>query len=203
MPTIAVENPRAMRFLIQWVAQVDDHLHRALGEAMVQATEIAYSDAVKRARDQFNNTPGYPRTGGLMNAIYRGFDKKTGKGFLGVDSPYGALQEFGSAGLPGGVVKPVKAKHLWIKQWLEVPGALRRMVPKEWMDAHKADPEHFPFIGRIAAYRSGKDRAVAMFILADEAKIPARPYIRPAVDAAFAQLPALLQSRLRAAEGTT
>lgn len=189
MENPAAQNGLQMRFLIQWVAGIKDGVHRALGEAMVSATEVAYKDAVTRAKTQFNNTSGRVRTGGLMNAIYRGFDPITGKGFLGVQSPYGALQEF------GGTVRPVNARHLWVKQWQGVPASLRRMTPREWMAAHRTDPQHFAFYGRSAVYKQG-NKAVTMFALADSATIQARPYIRPAVEMAFAQLPMLLQQRL-------
>lgn len=188
--TVYVINDRSISFLTRWVAAVSDHVHKSLGMAMIEATELAYEDAVRRAKAQFNNTPGYVRSGGLMNAIYRGFDRDKGVGFLGVQSPYGRIQE------EGGEVRPVNARHLWVKNWLNVPSEIRRMTPREWMAAHKADPRHYPFLRRLAAYSGDGKKITPMFRLADKVEIPARPYIRPAVEMAYAQLPALLTARL-------
>jgi phage gpG-like protein len=52
-------------------------------------------------------------SGGLLGSItYKVIDDKTVS--VGTNKPYAALQHYGSAGLPGGVIRPKKGKWLWI-----------------------------------------------------------------------------------------
>lgn len=188
-----------MSALMGFVNDIHDAYTRGTALAVIDATEMAYKDAVENAKAQFNRTPGRTRTGQLMNAIYRGYDKDAGQGFVGVNLPYGAIQEF------GGVVTPQSAKHLWVKNYVGVDGQFKRWTPSDFMAAHNQSPGQYPIYtsphtGKlIAAYKArgaSPGQMQALFTLVSRVTIPETPYVRPAVQAAYEKLAGLIQKRV-------
>lgn len=180
-------NPLSMAALAKHVNNIADATTRGVAKAIIETTEMAYKDAVLNARKNFNNTPGRTRTGQLMNAIFRGYNKEKGEGFIGVRSPYGAIQEF------GGTVVPKNAKHLWVKNYIGVDGQFKRWQPKDFMDAAEKDSSFFIFKNPhtkklLAAHRKGPAAMEFLFSLVSKSTLPERPYIRPAVEAAYVLL---------------
>lgn len=174
---------------------------RALDGAMLETVEAAYKGAVINAKTEFNRTPGRTRSGQLMNSIYRHYDNKTRVGYVGAKLPYAAQKEF------GGTIHPVNAKHLWVKNWVGAASAYKRLTPKEFMAQKAADPRHFALFRNpktsklIAAYRAGRGgtaQTVALFALVDEVTQPATPFIRPAVEKAYAAFNETLIKRIKA-----
>lgn len=197
MPAVTTALP--MSALLQHIQNISDAVERGTAKAMVEATEVAYKSAVMNAKTEFNNTPGRVRTGQLMNAIYRGYDPATKEGFIGVRIAYGAIQEF------GGTVKPVYAKHLWVKNFQDIDSQFKRWMPRDFMSAKARDPAHFklfknPHTGRlIAAYQANgasPGQTQALFELVDKVTLPERPYIRPAVQEAYRKLPDIIARRV-------
>jgi len=108
-------------------------------------------------------------TGNLANSIITTLEKSSdteAKVSVGPTIIYGRIQEL------GGVIKPIKGKHLAIP----TKNAPKGSSPRDFNDlfflmSHTGD-------GGVMINKAG----VVMFVLKTEVFIPARPYLRPAVD---------------------
>jgi hypothetical protein len=149
----------------------------------------------------------------LINSIFTTFDENDRpggmpRGFAGSRGlPYAAIHEFGSRGLPGGVIRPVSAKFLWIKNW-EVPPAFRRLTPSEFYRRMKNFPDVYSISesttgARTAWYRGssirGKERYekwIPLFFLVKRVRMPERPYVRPAINYVVRRYPLIAAKRI-------
>lgn len=186
--------------IVEAIANARRGVQRAAYKALVQITLKAEAFAKINARTQLNGRNGRTLSGALFNSIYSTVIKEHGEfvGEVGVRNiPYGAIHEFGSGGLPGGVITPVTAKHLWVKNYM-VPPQFKRMTPKEFMAMRIREPERFPIfktpgsqsITAWYAERKGNHTELkALFFLRDSVKMPERPYLRPAVADATEEYP--------------
>ena len=184
--------------LTKHINNIADATKRGTALAVLEATEIAYKQAMLNAKTMFNNTQGYVRSGVLMNAIYRRYDKATMSGYIGAKAPYSRIQEF------GGVIVPRNAKHLWIKNY-DAGSRFKRMTPTDFMTARNTDKASYPIFhdphsGRLIAglmelkgKKYGPAQVIALFTLVDKVTLPERPYIRPGVQMAYEQLATLLK----------
>lgn len=168
--------------LVDYVRQLTAGLEQAKAKATLRVVMDAHAAAVKNAKANFNNTPGYVRSGQLTNSIYQGYDTAKAEGFIASRLVYARILEY------GGTVKPVYAKHLWVKLH-QVDRRFRRMTPREFMSARQDDPRRFsifknPHTGKlIAAYQANPGspgRAMALFSLKDSVTLKSRPYMEPA-----------------------
>lgn len=203
-----------------------DATQRGTAIALLDGVTLALGQSRRNAVSQFTGRNGYRKTGNLLNSLYAGFeregDKAISTAFVGARSsagretnggetqPYARIHEYGSKGLPGGKIRPVKAKWLWVKQWFGVPSGLRFITPRDFILKRRTDPSSFVLVpktrgrGFIAMFyglrgsKSGKanEKGTPLFNLVDGVTIPERPFITPAVEAAADQLPALLAKRI-------
>jgi phage gpG-like protein len=160
-------------------------VNRALTLAQIVSIKKAEVEARNVAQQNFVGRNDRRLSGALMNNIYSGFessDKGIPSAFLGVKSiPYGAIHEYGSGGLPGGVIRPVRAQKLWIPHRANAG----RMTPREFINLMKAQPNRY-FITRSGAFREdGLNVYVPLFFRVDQVRIPARPYLRPGIAQAY------------------
>lgn len=218
-----------------YIASLSEPILRSATLSLVKAINKAENHAKRNVTKTFKGSRDRPKTGQLTAAVFSGYEFKKGEspeGFVGVRSkkgaagtkPYGRIHEF------GGIIKPRKAKYLWIPLFgSKSPGMLgnfRNMTPRDFVkkmkETRKAGEttfEHWGAKGRkkpqtlkkkratfsifrsmnnelIAWYsertgsgRSARERGFALFLLRTRVIIPARPYIRPAVEKAWAELP--------------
>lgn len=184
-----------IRELVDYIKNLPSGVHRAVSKAQIAMLQKAEALAKVNAKKQFTGRHGRILTGGLLNNIFTGFEKGDlyPIGFIGVRSiPYGAIHEFGSEGLPGGVIKPVKAKKLWIPQY-KTTG---RMTPREFIKLKMQNPRMFFLNDKVAGKwenpKSKVKRLIPMFYLVDKVRIPARPYLVPAIEASIEFFPGYL-----------
>jgi len=179
-----------MSALVALIRDMSDGVEKATAKAVMQTTMEAHDFAVRNAKAYFNNTPGYVRTGQLTNSIYQGYDAATKEGFIASRLVYARILE------KGGVITPVHANHLWVKN-SEVDSRFKRMTPREFMTAKKNDPSHFsifwePHTSRlIAAYNANPGspgQVMALFTLRKKVTIKPRPYMMPAAEEAMKRM---------------
>lgn len=172
--------------MAKYLNESKDAMVRALTLAQIVCIKDAEVHARKIAQTQFIGRNDRKLTGGLMNNIYSGFSRDQGESiptaFLGVKNiPYGAIHEYGSEGLPGGVIRPVRAKKLWIPARANAG----RMTPREFINLMHAQPGRY-FITPKGAFRTdGTNVYTPLFFRVDQVRIPKRPYLRPAIATAF------------------
>jgi len=191
MPTVL-----DIREIVDYIKGMESGIRRAITKAHVATMLKAEAFAKSNAQRQFIGRNDRRLSGALMNSIYSGFEKEAGYpvGFVGVRNvPYGAVQEFGTEGLPGGVIKPVKAKKLWIPQHKNIG----KMTPREFIKLKMQNPRMFFLNDKVAGQwenpKSKAKRLIPMFFLVDKVKIPARPYIRPGIESALEFFPGYLE----------
>ena len=110
-------------------------------------------------------------TGRLMSSItYR---VKGNRVFVGTDCKYAAIQQF------GGVVKPKKAGKLCIPASSEAKKLLRKysLSPGKVISGLKSKGFSVYRRGNLIEARQRGGKAIKLFILKDEVKIPARPFL--------------------------
>lgn len=168
---------------------LESPMKRAATKAVIQTTVAAERQAKLNAQAQFRSRNGRVMQGYLMNSIYSGYEQTGSEipvGYLGVRNiPYGAIHEFGSRDLPGGVIVPKKAKKLWIPQY-KYAG---RMTPREFVEKMRADRGMYLLTDKVAAVWSGKYTEkpkkkiwIPLFMRVDKVTMPERPYLRPAIE---------------------
>lgn len=184
--------------------------------ALLEIMQIAEKDAIKNVRREFTGrVPGRRLTGRLMNGIFVQHGREPGTSYtvaaIGVRGvPYARIHEYGSQGafgepgLPDGVIKPKKAKNLWLKNF-EVPSQFKRMTPRQYVEMMKKQPREYQILestrgqGRVAWFfgtagrvrlrkgetfpeaRSRVAKWIPLFYLRKQVTIPDRPYLHPAV----------------------
>ncbi len=106
----------------------------ALIEIAKQAEDFARENITKMFGTGSHNF-GRRLAGRLMNSIFSEFKTTTNRipqAFIGTRGiPYGQIEE------QGGVVKPVRANHLWVKTFHR--GRLGKMTPREFMTKMRQD----------------------------------------------------------------
>lgn len=147
-------------------------------------TQRAETLAKQNSTKQFIGRNGRRLSGRMLNSIFSGFEKGRvlPTSFVGTRGiPYGRIHE------EGGEIHPVKAKHLWVKNY-EAPNKFKRLTPTEFMKAMRANPDEYAIIpsqpgGLIAALidKTSGEVDEPLFFLKKKVKIPKRPYLRPAV----------------------
>lgn len=171
--------------MVNFIRETPDKMNKALALAQIATIQRAQVLAKKNAQKEFIGRHDRRLSGSLMNNIYSGYEKKEDgvpSAYLGVANiPYGAIHEFGSDGLPGGVIKPVKAKKLWIPARANAG----RMTPREFINLMKAQPSRY-FITDKGAFREDAPTVFTpLFYRVNSVKIPARPYLTPAIEEAY------------------
>lgn len=186
--------------LVEYVKSLPEGMARAKAKAMLATITLAERYAKQNAKEQFVGRNDRKLSGQLLNSIYSGAEKEGGEfvGFVGVRNvPYGAIHEFGSDGLPGGVIKPVKAKNLWLPQYKNAG----KMTPREFIRLKIQKPDQFFMNDKVAGRwqnpKSKAKRLVPLFFLVKKVRIPERPYLRPALIEAAELYPNYLEQFLK------
>ena len=183
----------------------------ALIETAQLAKQFAIENAIKNFKDakptKWRELTGRKLTGQLLKSIRVSFEvtkAQLPKAFLTVSGiPYGAIHEF------GGVIKPKKAKHLWIK--IDYKNPYKRMTPTEFMEVRgfgnvKQARGHISYrifkpnrtliAAEIKTFKRARARVRTLFVLKDQVTIPERPYLRPAAAKAAKGMTALSSKRI-------
>lgn len=189
-------NVRDIREIVDFIKSASDGWEKAKAKAMVATMTHAELKAKQNATKQFIGRNDRRLSGTLLNSIYSTVvrdAKGQAVGELGVkDIPYGAIHEFGSKDLPGGVIKPTKAQKLWLPKYRTAG----RMTPREFMRLRKANPQRFFLNDKVAGTwvdpKARVKRLIPLFFLVDQVRIPERPYLRPAMEAAMDMYPGFL-----------
>jgi len=160
---------------------------KAVLYTLAKLGSYAKLEAIKNSKEQFTGRGQRTLTGRLMNSIFWKIDKFNGKdtAFVGTRGiPYGRLHEL------GGIVKPKRAKFLWIKSPFAAKkgSKFKNFTPKDFYLATKTDPSHYFYGGSFgttgtAMYKRGKT-IQALFFLKKEVWMKSRPYLRPAATSA-------------------
>jgi hypothetical protein len=185
--------------VVRYIKSLDPTIEKATLKALLATSVAAEGFAKKNSKKQFTGRNGRTLGGSLLNNIYSGLEEGNGRFpdiFAGVRTiPYGAIHEFGSKDLPGGVITPVKAKKLWIPQY----PAAKKMSPRDFVKAAMQNPTMYHIFAKVAAMAVGpkipgtKQTWVPIFYLVDKVKIPERPYIRPALQASMEVFPTYME----------
>ena len=178
--------PLDIQGMAKFIQESSSAMDRALSLAQIVTIQKAQVLARQNAQVNFTGRNDRRLSGGIMNNLYAGYEQETGNrvptAYLGVANiPYGAIHEFGSDGLPGGVIRPVKAKKLWIPARANAG----RMTPGEFINLMRSQPSRYFITDHGAFLKEGEDTLVPLFYRVDQVKIPARPYIRPALALAY------------------
>jgi phage gpG-like protein len=178
--------PGDIQGMVKFIQEVPEAMDKALALAQIVTIQRAQVLARQNAQKNFTGRNGRRLSGALMNNIYSGYEKSSGGGvpdaYLGVANiPYGAIHEYGSDGLPGGVIKPVKAQKLWIPARANAG----RMTPREFITLMKAQPSRYFITDKGAFREEGPNVYTPLFYRVDSVKIPARPYLTPAIEEAY------------------
>lgn len=204
---------RNIRELGQYIRATRSQVVKAYGLTLAQTTQRAEQLAKQNAKAQFTGRNGRRLSGRLLNSIFSGYDVPTAglklpAGFVGVAGiPYGAIHEF------GGEIRPKQAKALWIKQYKGKAARYKRLTPKEFWDRLRAQRSAGRRAGKRLArdrftvrIRGGRLKAVGvetprgkftpLFIMADKAHMPMRPYVTPAIREAVKGFPRVMTRRL-------
>lgn len=231
-----------IRQLGAYIRGIHGTVRKATAKALFRTAVAATTQAKRNARDNFKGTKDRPKSGFLLNAIFTGFEMTSGKNRRIADAmvavrslkgnrgtrPYGRIHEY------GGVIRPVKAKSLWIPLFgpksSGILGRLRDMTPRDFVhEAKESDKagaarnittvrkskigktgfhteknqkmkgEFFfyrsdrgarfaAFSQRIGSGKNVRTKIFNLFMLRQVVKIPAKPYVRPAVAVEFAKL---------------
>ena len=166
---------------------------RGHGEAMLRVLQEVEAVAKRNVTREFIGRNGRRLSGRLLNSVFTGFDPFTPgqslpRGFVGTRGvPYGRIHE------EGGKIVPKTAKWLWIKQYGGKADQFRRLTPTDFVTKMKQKDRRFKILGKgtpgkVAVFQAFKDGDfVKLFALAQSVDMPARPYLRPAVDEVIAK----------------
>ena len=192
---------RNINQVVDYIRRSKSAYKRAQLIAMLETLQVAEAEAKGNIIKNFTGRWSRKLSGRMLNAVFTEIDKveaRTIQGGIGTRGiPYGRIHEYGSDGLPGGVIRHINARHLWMKLW-EVPADLRRMTPTEFFNAKKVQPDVFKLLGDPYGRRGGGDKPgaavyqyslgqyIVLFYLLKSVKIKARQYLRPAVRVAMA-----------------
>jgi len=187
---------RQISEIVDFIKSTASAWDRIISKTLLATMLRAELEAKKNAKRQFIGRNDRRLTGTLLNSIYSSVYRDSDGdiiGQLGVKNiPYGAIHEFGSSGLPGGVIKPVNAKKLWIPQH-RFAG---RMTPREFIRLKQRYPERFFLSDKVAGEwvnpKAKVKRLTPLFFLTDQVKMPERPYLRPALAVALNFFPGYL-----------
>lgn len=191
---------RDVRELANYINSIKDAVNKAEFKSMLILMSHIEGLAKRNAIKQFTGRNGRKLSGRLLNAISTRVDHTTGIGYLGTRSiPYGRTHEYGAH-----LTKPGngRRKWFWIKQWGGAADDFRRMTPREFVTRMRAD-NRFKIIGtgspgKAAVYQAVKDaEPITLFALAKEIKIPARPYLTPAIKEGLKLFPQIMNSRIK------
>lgn len=186
-----------VREIVDYIKSLGSGVTRAIMKAQLATITKAEALAKGNAQRQFVGRNDRRLSGSLMNSIYSGMENDNGKfvGFVGVRNiPYGAVHEFGTDDLPGGAIKPKNAKNLWIPQHANIRSlGGSRMTPREFIKLKQQNPRMFYLNDKVAGKwenpKAKTRRLIPLFFLTKQVKIPARPYVRPAIEAAIEFFP--------------
>jgi hypothetical protein len=185
---------RNIKELSAYIRKTRSAIVRGHAETMLRVMQDAEAVAKKNATREFIGRNGRRLSGRLLNSIFSGFDafipgQSLPRGFIGTRGiPYGRIHE------EGGTIVPKTAKWLWVKQYGGKADQFRRMTPREFVEKMNKKDRRFKIIGKqggkgkvavFDALRNGD--YVKLFALAQSVDIPARPYLRPAVDEVIAK----------------
>jgi len=189
-----------IRELVDYIKSLPNGLNKAMAKAHFATITMAERYAKKNAVTQFTGRNDRRLSGALLNSIYSGMEKDGTDlvGFVGVRNvPYGAIHEFGSGGLPGGVITPKNAKNLWRPQYRNAG----KMTPREFIRLKIQNPGQFFLNDKVAGkWSNPKSKAkqlIPLFFLVKKVKIPERPYVRPAMEEAIPLFPNYLEKFLK------
>jgi hypothetical protein len=193
---------RDIKELSQYIRNSKSAIITAHTETLLTLIFDAEGLAKANATRNFTGRNGRKLSGRLLNSIFAGFTPfNAGQtlpiGYLGVRGiPYGRIHEY------GGIIRPKKAKHLWLKQWGGAADKFRRMTPTEFIQAKEQDHEHFKIFrskagNLIAAFQMLKSKPpTPLFVLRNQVTMPERPYLRPAMDEALKKYPQLARAKI-------
>jgi hypothetical protein len=182
---------RDLKQLQKYIAKTRSTILRAHAESVLKVVTRAEAFAKRNATKEFIGRNGRKLSGRLLNSIFSGFDtinktQSMPKGFIGTRGiPYGRIHEL------GGTIVPKKAKYLWIKQHGGKADRFRRLTPSEFVSRMQKKDRRFKILGKkngkgkVAIFQAlrKKDYTV-LFALAKRVDMPARPYLKPAVEEA-------------------
>jgi len=183
--------PKPLREIVNFIKRTDDIFKISGTKAIIQTMQQIKQQAIRNAIRQFIGRNDRPLSGALVNSIFTEFTQSGDEipsAALGVQNiPYGRIQEF------GGVIKPLatnKMQKLWIPQFKNSG----RMTPREFINLKRANPGQYTLsvdagvAGKVVG-RGRSRKVIPFFFLADKVKIPARPYLRPAIRAKLSTYP--------------
>lgn len=126
-----------------YIASLNEPILRSANLSLVKAVNKAENNAKRNVTKTFKGSRDRPKTGQLTAAVFSGYEfegrSPAASGFVGVRSkkgsagtkPYGRIHEY------GGIVRPKKAKYLWIPLFgprsSGVLGRFNNMTPREFV----------------------------------------------------------------------
>lgn len=178
--SIKVEGVRELEATIAYAGKKEKTYRGKLKLMMWRALTIIEAAIIQNIRTNFN-----VGTGALLNAIPQSKRvREEGEelvGEIGAEGvPYASIQEF------GGIIKPTRAKHLWIPDAsIRGPDGVARMSPKEFFGFPKSKRVFVPLPkgGLMAGIKENAHTPIQpLFYLKDSVKLKGKPYIRPALE---------------------
>lgn len=171
--------------LVKHIKGLSDRIAIAQTKAFIATMMLAESFAKRNVTKNFTGRHNRILTGGLLNSIYSDYkiSGNTITGELGTKGiTYGAIHEY------GGTITPTKAKKLW----MPIHANAGKMTPREFFNLKQGNSKQYflndNVAGRVRNPVRGKGEKasiIPLFMLLDKVEIPARPYLRPALQDAF------------------
>jgi len=172
-----------------------DAFKRASILALISTANRAELIAKKNAKEQFTGRWGRTLSGRLLNSIFHeyGGSSKKPVAYVGTRGiAYGRIHE------EGGTIVPQNAKFLWqrLPDINKKGSKFRRLTPFEFYALAKSQSDFFYHKtddGKLFAAYAGPRKIQLLFYLRKKVKIPARPYLNPAVKEAIKYWPKEVQ----------
>lgn len=193
---------RDLSELAGYLRSTKDAVFKAHTLSLLKFLSEAEALAKRNVTRNFVGRRGRKLSGRLLNSIFTRVELRSGSqlpvGIIGTRGiPYGAVHEYGNDN-----IRPKKAKHLWVKQWGGKADKFRRMTPREFIAAKEADPRQYSIFpskkgNLVAAWTPTDKEVIPLFILRDRVSIPARPYIRPAIEEALNTYPQTMRQQIK------
>lgn len=149
-----------------------------LNKALGRAAEVVRKQAVLSVTDVLNQHP----TGRLRSSIAVKQDRTRLEARVGTKVVYGPIHEY------GGIIKPVKAKAL------AIPIGDYKDGPRKHKNLALASILKGQMLGLLVDKNTGKPQ----YVLRKSVRIPKRPWLRPAYQAAMPKIPRIFKGTLEA-----
>jgi len=145
------------------------------GTRMVQKriTRFGAQLMVKEVKAQASGRVVNVRSGRFRRSIKATIDDAKNFAVVGSNVAYAPIIEFGTGGLPGGTIRPNRARFLTVPLPAALTGAgVKRGQARDFADTFVRTN---PSTGRTVIYqRRGRDEAIPLFVLVDSVHIKAR-----------------------------